>query len=369
MDYSSAYLEQTHAFGELIPQRRSIHPSRPARAGAWVNYSPARGPLGGADCPRSAQAISSIHAASRAVNTASCGDAISWRCTAGLDCAVDAVEQTGVETPVDLPRTAPGGLVGFGGYTRSQCTRADVAITVRANSHTGTERGSRRDQRIRRIAVRPAAAARHYRSATTPYICTPPIRGFLETGDGRFVATSASPSRGTERVPWRRGGHRGCCWRWCADSRLPTRHRAVRGCRGMAKMAGSPPLPPHGNFQTMTTSEIATVLAWLTPSMPPTLRPSWRCLLTTSTSVTRTGLYRATMRCAGGAQARSPQPQNLAACTCTAGRGRRTKDGESGHRQDRRGAVVQDHVASVFRHEDSASALAATELTEDDLVD
>lgn len=31
--------------------------------------------------------------------------------------------------------------------------------------------------------------------------------------------------------------------------------------------------------------------------------------------------------------------------------------------------VVQDHVASVFRHEDLASALAATELTEDDLVD
>ena len=31
--------------------------------------------------------------------------------------------------------------------------------------------------------------------------------------------------------------------------------------------------------------------------------------------------------------------------------------------------VVQDHVTSVFRHEDLASALAATELTEDDLVE
>ena len=30
--------------------------------------------------------------------------------------------------------------------------------------------------------------------------------------------------------------------------------------------------------------------------------------------------------------------------------------------------VVHDHVTSVFRHEDLASALAATELTEDDLV-
>jgi hypothetical protein len=31
--------------------------------------------------------------------------------------------------------------------------------------------------------------------------------------------------------------------------------------------------------------------------------------------------------------------------------------------------VVRDHVTSVFRHEDLASALAATELTDADLVD
>jgi hypothetical protein len=31
--------------------------------------------------------------------------------------------------------------------------------------------------------------------------------------------------------------------------------------------------------------------------------------------------------------------------------------------------VVHDHVTSVFRHDDLASALAATELTEADLVD
>lgn len=31
--------------------------------------------------------------------------------------------------------------------------------------------------------------------------------------------------------------------------------------------------------------------------------------------------------------------------------------------------VVRDHVTSVFRHEDLASALAATELTESDLID
>jgi hypothetical protein len=31
--------------------------------------------------------------------------------------------------------------------------------------------------------------------------------------------------------------------------------------------------------------------------------------------------------------------------------------------------VVNDHVTSVFRHEDLASALAATDLTEGDLVD
>jgi hypothetical protein len=31
--------------------------------------------------------------------------------------------------------------------------------------------------------------------------------------------------------------------------------------------------------------------------------------------------------------------------------------------------VVRDHVTSVFRHEDLASALAATDLTETDLVD
>lgn len=31
--------------------------------------------------------------------------------------------------------------------------------------------------------------------------------------------------------------------------------------------------------------------------------------------------------------------------------------------------VVKDHVTAVFRHDDLASALAATELTDDDLVD
>jgi hypothetical protein len=31
--------------------------------------------------------------------------------------------------------------------------------------------------------------------------------------------------------------------------------------------------------------------------------------------------------------------------------------------------VVHDHVTSVFRHDDLASALAATELTDTDLVD
>ena len=54
-------------------------------------------------------------------------------------------------------------------------------------------------------------------------------------------------------------------------------------------------------------------------------------------------------------------------------RGRRTE----GQRPDDPGAVtnaasafrvVHDHVTSVFRHEDLASALAATELTEADLV-
>lgn len=107
--------------------------------------------------------------------------------------------------------------------------------------------------------------------------------------------------------------------------------------------------------------------------MPPTLRPSWRCLLTTSTSVTRTGLYRA--------NALRGWASSL---TTTAELGRMyvhhgvvvveqkiTSGEDPGIARTGAAAfrVVQDHVASVFRHEDLASALAATELTEDDLVD
>lgn len=80
------------------------------------------------------------------------------------------------------------------------------------------------------------------------------------------------------------------------------------------------------------------------------------------------------MRCAGG-PARSPQPQNLAACTVHHGvvvvEQKITSGEDPGIARTGAAAfrVVQDHVASVFRHEDLASALAATELTEDDLVD
>ncbi|WP_156690571.1 nuclear transport factor 2 family protein [Mycobacterium sp. Marseille-P9652] len=44
-------------------------------------------------------------------------------------------------------------------------------------------------------------------------------------------------------------------------------------------------------------------------------------------------------------------------------------DSESGTSAASAFRVVHDHVTSVFRHEDLASALAATELTEGDLVE
>ena len=92
-----------------------------------------------------------------------------------------------------------------------------------------------------------------------------------------------------------------------------------------------------------------------------------------STSATPTEPRKATRRYAGG-PARSNRPRYWAECTCTTvswsssrsvsplANPEAVTDAASAFR------VVHDRVTSVFRHQDLASALAATELTEADVV-
>lgn len=113
----------------------------------------------------------------------------------------------------------------------------------------------------------------------------------------------------------------------------------------MAKMAGSHAAvaAAHGNFQTMTTSEIATVLAWHDALNAADIET----LVALSTDDIDIGDAH------GAVQGHDALRGWASSLTTTAELGR----------------MYVDHVASVFRHEDLASALAATELTEDDLVD
>lgn len=139
----------------------------------------------------------------------------------------------------------------------------------------------------------------------------------------------------------------------------------------MAKMAGS-----HASLdlQTMTTSEIATVLAWhdaLNSSDIDTLISlssddidigdahgagqghdalrRWAASLTARTELGRMYVHDGIV-----VVEQNISDRNKPFTAATAASAFR---------------VVRDHVTSVFRHEDLASALAATELTEDDRVD
>jgi ketosteroid isomerase-like protein len=133
---------------------------------------------------------------------------------------------------------------------------------------------------------------------------------------------------------------------------------------------------PHASLdlQTMTTSEIATVLAW-------------HDALNSSDLDTLVGLSSDDIDVSdaqGAAQGHDALRRWAASLTATAQLGRMyVHDGIVVVEQqisDRNkpfaaatGAsafrVVRDHVTSVFRHQDLASALAATELTEADRVD
>lgn len=385
VDYSSAYLEQTHAFGELI---RNVDQSTPVptcpgwslgqlfrhvgRGDRWAaqivrdrldHFLDPRSVEGGKPPPDP-------------------DDAISWL-YGGARLLVDAVEQTGVETPVWTflgPRPA-------GWWVRRRLHevavhRADVAITV--GGEFTLEPNVAADgisEFLERIAVQAGSGGTPLPledDDTLHLHATDP--GLLEAG--RMDGSSRRARR--HLVASARKGCRGTAWRRhraAAGDGAPTlgcrhRHRAVGGCRGMAKMAGSHAAvaAAHGNFQTMTTSEIATVLAWHDALNAADIET----LVALSTDDIDIGDAH------GAVQGHDALRGWASSLTTTAELGRMyvhhgvvvveqkiTSGEDPGIARTGAAAfrVVQDHVASVFRHEDLASALAATELTEDDLVD
>ena len=130
----------------------------------------------------------------------------------------------------------------------------------------------------------------------------------------------------------------------------------------------------HGTLHSMTTSEMATVLAWhdaLTASDLDTL-------VSLSSDDIEVGDAH------GAAQGHDALREWASAATTTAEVGRiyvhdgvvvveqklcGSDDAGAGRTVASAFRVVHDHVTSVFRHDDLASALAATDLTETDLVD
>ncbi|RFZ50227.1 SnoaL-like domain protein [Mycobacterium marinum] len=130
----------------------------------------------------------------------------------------------------------------------------------------------------------------------------------------------------------------------------------------------------HGNLQAMTTSEIATVLAWSDA-------------LNAADMDTLVGLSSDDIDIGdahGAAQGHEALRRWASSLQTTAEMGRMyvhdgvvvveqriigRDDPDSVANAASAFRVVRDHVTSVFRHDDLASALAATELTEADLVD
>lgn len=130
---------------------------------------------------------------------------------------------------------------------------------------------------------------------------------------------------------------------------------------------------PHGNLHTMTTSEIATVLAWHDALNAADIET----LMALSSDDIEIG------------DAHGAAQGHEALRTWATSHGATTQLGQlyvhdgivvaeqKGSGPDDPGAattalafrVVHDHVTSVFRHESLASALAATELTEADAVE
>ena len=122
----------------------------------------------------------------------------------------------------------------------------------------------------------------------------------------------------------------------------------------------------------MSTSEIATVLAWHDALNTADLDT----LVSLSSDDIEIGdspaPRRATPRCASGRGATDARSRSARSITTTgssssrsSSRPRRTRPTSSTAASAFR--VVHDHVTSVFRHDDLAAALAATELTDEDL--
>ena len=148
------------------------------------------------------------------------------------------------------------------------------------------------------------------------------------------------------------------------------RHRGVRRRRRVAKVAGSHTAVARGdgNLQAMTTSEIATVLAWhdaLNTSDLDTLATLSSDDIDMGDAHGAAQGHEALRRWAS-----LPSGDDRARPDVRArrGRGRRTKAPRLPTHPALAFRVVHDHVTSVFRHHDLASALDATGLSEADLV-
>lgn len=385
VDYSSAYLEQTHAFGELI---RNVDQSTPVptcpgwslgqlfrhvgRGDRWAaqivrdrldHFLDPRSVEGGKPPPDP-------------------DDAISWL-YGGARLLVDAVEQTGVETPVWTflgPRPA-------GWWVRRRLHevavhRADVAITV--GGEFTLEPNVAADgisEFLERIAVQAGSGGTPLPledDDTLHLHATDP--GLLEAGewtvrrDERGVTWSHRHGKGAVAL---RGGATELLLAMVRRLSVADTGIELLGDAGVwQKMAGSHAAvaAAHGNFQTMTTSEIATVLAWHDALNAADIET----LVALSTDDIDIGDAH------GAVQGHDALRGWASSLTTTAELGRMyvhhgvvvveqkiTSGEDPGIARTGAAAfrVVQDHVASVFRHEDLASALAATELTEDDLVD
>ena len=107
----------------------------------------------------------------------------------------------------------------------------------------------------------------------------------------------------------------------------------------------------------------------MTRSTSRTSTPWWPCPATTSRSATPRAQRKGTPRCSSG-RARPASRPNRAGSTCTtvsSWSNRRSRSAAGSTTAASAFRVVHDHITSVFRHDDLASALAATELTEKDL--
>ena len=197
-------------------------------------------------------------------------EAIVWL-HGGAQRLIDAVEHVGAETPV---WTFLGSRPAYWWVRRrlheATVHRADAALALRLDYTLTPELAADAiSEWLERVAAQAGRDDDRCRWKTAkPFICTPviPVSALPVNGPSAPTETASRGHTVTTRARLRcAAAPSTCCWQSCGEFRSPTpisRYWATPRYGSTGSTTRLSRRGAHGTFHTMTTSEIATVLAW-----------------------------------------------------------------------------------------------------------